>query len=45
MPMELAAYVNRSSAVPRFAARSSMGLGSLPDGAPVEVEAIVELKD
>lgn len=28
-----------------LAARSSMGLGSLPDDAPVEVEAILELKD
>ena len=28
-----------------LAARSSMGLSSLPFDAPVEVEAIVELKD
>lgn len=28
-----------------LAARSSMGLSSLPDGAPVEVEAILELID
>ena len=30
---------------PLEAARSSMGLGSLPFDTPVEVEAIVELKD